>query len=97
MRHYYAMQSPRGFANEITILRFASRAARDRWVDKHRSDGDVNSASQGGKPCTADEARRILADRGDAMTATYHRMIDVEAEVLDVCLAIEETTEREEV
>ena len=78
MRHYYAEQSPRGFANEIEVHKFESRAERDAWVEKHRNDGDVNSASQGASACTADRARRILAYRGDAITESYNGLVEHE-------------------
>lgn len=76
MRHYYAKQSPRGFANEIVVHRFPSRAARDAWVEVHASDGDVNAASMGASACTAREARSILAYRGDAITESYNSYVD---------------------
>lgn len=75
MRHYYAKQHPRGFANECDIHRFSSRAERDAWVEKHRNDGDVNSASQGAEECTAAEARRILGRKSDALTEQYNDLI----------------------
>lgn len=75
-RHYYAEQSPRGFANEVIVHKFESRAQRDAWVEEHRYDGDVNSAYTGARACTADEARRILAYRGDAITESYNGLID---------------------
>jgi len=75
-KHYYAEQSPRGFANETMVHRFPSRAARDAWVEEHRYDGDINSAYTGASACTADEARRILAYRGDAITESYNGLVD---------------------
>jgi hypothetical protein len=76
MRHYYAAQSPRGFANEITVIRFSSAADRDRWVDDHKDDGDCNSAACGAYRITAKEARKIAGYKGDAITTSYNRMID---------------------
>lgn len=70
-RSYYAEQNPRGFANEIEVHKFTSKAARDQWVDEHKDDGDVNSAYRGARAVTAREAKRTLARRGDAATATY--------------------------
>ena len=78
MRHYYAAQSPRGFANEIHAIRFASRAARDEWADAHKDDGDVNSASQGAYTVTAREARQIAGYRGDAITESYNMIYDAD-------------------
>jgi len=75
-RHYYAKQSPRGFANETVVHRFPSRAARDAWVDSHRYDGDVNSAYCGAESCTRREADRILGYRGDAVTESYNSYVD---------------------
>ena len=71
-RHYYAAQSPRGFANEINVVRFADKAARDQWVDEHKSDGDCNSATCGAYAVTAAEAHRIVGYKGDAATDSYN-------------------------
>jgi hypothetical protein len=70
-RKFYAAQSPRGFANETNVHVFSTRAARDQWVADHKDDGDVNSASQGGYAITSAQARKILGERGDAVTANY--------------------------
>ena len=56
---YYAKQSPRGFANEIEIIAFRNKAARDQWVSAHKDDGDVNSAALGAKAITSGEARKL--------------------------------------
>jgi hypothetical protein len=72
MKHYYADQSPRGFANEINTYRFASKAERDAWVAEHASDGDVNSATRGGRAITAKQARVNVSYRGDAATESYN-------------------------
>lgn len=69
---YYAKQSPRGFANEINVYAFATKAARDEWVHRHANDGDVNSAYRGAEACTAKEAKRIAGYRGDAVTKSYN-------------------------
>jgi len=66
---YYAAHSPRGFANEITVHVFDTRAARDEWVSEHEQDGDVNSASQGARAITAAEARRLCPKREHMMRA----------------------------
>ena len=63
MKSYYAEQSPRGFGNEVNTYRFTTKAARDKWVAEHESDGDVNSASQGARAITADQARKNVAFR----------------------------------
>lgn len=78
MKHFYAQQSPRGFGNEINVIRFTSRAARDQWVDAHKNDGDCNSAAMGAEAITASEARQIIGFRGDDSTASYNQMIDAE-------------------
>lgn len=69
---YYAKQSPRGFANEINVYAFATKAARDEWVGRHRGDGDMNSATCGAKACSAKEAKKIVSYRGDAITQSYN-------------------------
>jgi hypothetical protein len=77
---YYAAQSPRGYANEVVAHKFASRAARDQWVDAHRNDGDCNSAACGAYAVTAADARKIAGYKGDAITDSYNTMIDYDAE-----------------
>lgn len=74
-RKFYAAQSPRGFANEINVHEFGSKAARDAWVAKHEGDGGVNSASCGAYAITAARAKRILAEKGDAATKMHHRLV----------------------
>ena len=74
-RQYYAAQSPRGFANEVTVHVFKSRGDRDAWVAQHESDGDVNSAACGAYAITAKRARAILGYRGDAATDSYNAAI----------------------
>lgn len=69
---FYAKQSPRGFANEINVYGFATKAARDEWVERHENDGDVNSAARGAEACTAKEAKKIAGYRGDAITQSYN-------------------------
>ena len=73
---YYAAQSPRGFVNEIAVIRFATREDRDAWVVRHENDGDADSASQGAYAVTARQARKILRYRGDAVTASYNHMVE---------------------
>ena len=68
---YYAAQSPRGFANEIAIHSFPSRASRDAWVTAHADDGDVNSAARGAYAVTAKQARQLLRYSGDAITPSF--------------------------
>ncbi len=75
-RHFFARQAPRGFANEIDIHSFSLRADRDAWVADHASDGDVNAAYCGAKPCTAREATEILRRRKDDLTMQYNNLID---------------------
>ncbi len=74
-RTFYAAQSPRGFANEINVHTFASREERDTWVTVHEDDGDVNSAACGARTITSEQARKILAYRGDAATQSYNSAI----------------------
>lgn len=75
-RRFYAAQSPRGFANEVRVHVFPSRADRDVWVAAHEDDGDVNSASQGAYAITSKQAREILGYRGDAATQSYNSAIE---------------------
>ena len=75
MPKFYAAQSPRGFANEITVHSFASRLARDLWVTDHADDGGVNAASQGAYAIRASRARAILGYRGDAATESFNSAI----------------------
>ena len=82
MKSYYAEQSPRGFGNEVNTYRFTTKAARDKWVAEHESDGDVNSASQGASAITADQARKNVAYKGDAATKSYNSgYLDGDAEL----------------
>lgn len=45
IRHFYAAQEPRGFANESNVHQFDSRAERDKWVEEHLDDnyGQANT------------------------------------------------------
>jgi hypothetical protein len=79
-KHYYAAQSPRGFANEINVIRFADKATRDQWVEDHKDDGDCNSAACGAYAVTAAEARKIAGYKGDTITDSYNTMSDYDAE-----------------
>ena len=74
-RKFYAAQSPRGFANEIEVHSFGSRAERDAWVSSHENDGDVNNASCGAYVVTARRAREIAGYRGDAATQSFNSII----------------------
>ena len=42
MKHYYAANHPRDFANEATIIAFSTKAARDAYVEKHDWSGSRN-------------------------------------------------------
>lgn len=75
-RKFYAAQSPRGFANEINVHVFPSRAARDEWVSSHEGDGDINSAALGAYAITSERARKILGYRGNAVTQSYNSAIE---------------------
>jgi len=75
-KHYYAKQSPRGFANEVIVHRFLSRVGRDKWVAAHASDGDMNSATRGADIITAREAREIIGYQGDEITDSYNGIFD---------------------
>ena len=79
-KHYYAAQSPRGFANEVNVIRFANKTARDQWVEEHKDDGDCDSAACGAYAVTAAEARKIAGYKGDAITDSYNTMSDCDAE-----------------
>jgi hypothetical protein len=79
-KHWYAAQSPRGFVNEVNVIRFADKATRDRWVEEHKDDGGSNSAACGAYAVTAAEAHKIAGYKGDAITDSYNRMIDYDAE-----------------
>ncbi|EIQ01447.1 hypothetical protein OpiT1DRAFT_00016 [Opitutaceae bacterium TAV1] len=72
MKHFYAEQSPRGFANEVCTYRFGSKKERDDWVSRHGSDGDVNSACLGARAITAAAAGQNVRYRGDALTRSYN-------------------------
>lgn len=74
-RKFYAAQSLRGFANEIDVHAFNSRATRDAWVNDHTDDGDVNSAARGAYAISSYKARRILGYRGDAATQSFNGLI----------------------
>lgn len=69
MTIYYAAQSPRGFANEVDIHAFSTKAKRDAWVDEHADDGDVNSATMGAYAVTQKEARKIVGYSLDSQDA----------------------------
>lgn len=75
-RRFYAAQSPRGFANEVEVHVFRSRADRDTWVAEHKDDGDVNSAACGAYEVSAKHARYLLGYRGDAITQSYNRPVE---------------------
>jgi hypothetical protein len=72
MRHYYAEQSPRGFANEIKTYRFASKADRDAFVEEHKNDGDCNSAACGAEAIDAKTAYANVGYRGDDATESFN-------------------------
>ncbi len=72
----YAVQAPRGFANELMIHVFPSKDARDQWVAEHQDDGDVNSAAQGARAITSRQAYKIQCYRGDAATRSYNATIE---------------------
>ena len=55
-RYYYSITSPRGFANEVFVRAFTSRAARD--VDVARYAADPHGRSE---PATRREAEAQLA------------------------------------
>lgn len=65
MARFYAAQSPRGFANEVSVYAFSSRTKRDAWVAEHADDGDVNSASCGAYVVTRRQAARIAGPAYD--------------------------------
>jgi hypothetical protein len=69
MRHYYAEHSPRGFANEINTYRFATKDARDKWIDSIDFTENVN---QRAGAITAAEARKNVRYKGDWATKSYN-------------------------
>ncbi len=71
----YAVQSPRGFANELNVHAFVDTATRDAWVAEHEDDGDVNSATCGARPISPKQAADILHYRGNASTEAYNAII----------------------
>lgn len=72
---FYARQAPRGFVNETLVYGFATKSARDAWVDLHYNDGGCNSALCGARACSAKEARKILAYKGNAVTKSYNAFL----------------------
>ncbi len=70
MKTFYAVKSPRGFSNEITVYRFESKSERDRFVD---DDPEV-MADKAARVITAKEAKAILRRKGDAATEVFNRM-----------------------
>jgi hypothetical protein len=71
-KHFYAEQSPRGFANELHTYRFTTKAARDKFVADHCNDGDCNSALTGARAITAKQAMANVNYAGDALTKSYN-------------------------
>ena len=71
-KHYYAEQSPRGFANEINTYRFESKSARNAFVDEHQADGDCNSSSLGARAIDAKTAYKNVNYRGDEATESFN-------------------------
>jgi len=65
---FYAQRSPRGFANEIDIHRFRTKAERDAFVEDARTAAEV---------CTAAEARAILRRKPTAMTDQYNTLLEL--------------------
>jgi len=72
MKHYYAEQAPRGFANEVKTYRFTSKTARDTFVANHENDGDCNSAACGAREISASVARSNVNYRGDNATESFN-------------------------
>ena len=72
-RNFYAAQSPRGFSNEVVVHIFASRSERDAWIAE--KDDDRHGADRCPWAITARAARRILGERGDAVTHSYNARI----------------------
>jgi hypothetical protein len=71
-RHYYAAQSPRGFANEVDVCRFGSKAERDAYAAADHWD-------VGTEAITARDARRILARKDNDLTQQYNRLLEWDA------------------
>jgi hypothetical protein len=71
-KHFYAEQTPRGFANEVQTYRFATKAGRDKFVANHCNDGDCNSATTGARAINAKQALANVKYTGDATTKSYN-------------------------
>ena len=71
-KHFYAEQSPRGFANEIQTYRFTTKAARDKFVADPCNDGDCNSATKGARAINAKQALANVKYAGNATTKSYN-------------------------
>ena len=66
---FYAKQRPRGFANEINIIRFTSRRERDAWVDE-----------EGAEAITARAAKALMRKRSDDLTEWYVTLWDADSD-----------------
>ena len=66
---FYAKQHPRGFANEINIIRFPSRCERDAWVD-----------GEGVEAIPAREAQALLRKQNDDLTDWYVTLWDADSD-----------------
>lgn len=73
---FYALQSPRGFSNEVNAHSFPSKKERDNWVKEHEHDGDVNSAALGAYSVSAKKAKQILSQKDDDLTKYYNQEIN---------------------
>lgn len=67
--NYYAENIPRGFANEINTYRFATKAARDKWLANIDYAENVNQTA---RAITAKEARKNVHYKGDSATKSYN-------------------------
>jgi len=67
---YYAIVSPRGFANEFSALKFSSIAARDAYVEEVTRKHNY-SCEHGAWNCSRREAEKIAAS--NRLAARTHR------------------------
>ena len=80
-RHYFAVEWPRRFNNEIVVHKFPDRAARDKWVDDY---GDpLNSRA---RAVTRAECDRIVRSvKSYAETAQPYSIGGYDHEYDDAC------------
>jgi hypothetical protein len=73
---YYVDHCPRGFANERIVRKFATKAARQSWLDAFDHD-DVNANAEA---IGYKEAMRLAGYRGDDATESFNSIVDMSAD-----------------